>query len=245
MYTSKNKITLLIIGITIVLIAACKHYPLNTDSILPNSGNNQNDTTDTGNTSQNPCHPDSVYFNNTILPLFVSNCAKAGCHDPITHEEGLVLNSYSSIMGSGEISPGDPSEGDIMEVITENNPNKIMPPPPNSALTTQQINQISLWITQGAQNNSCFSCDTNTVLYTSKIKPLLDLKCKGCHNATTASGGINLSTFSGAMAAGQSGALLGSVKHQLPYSKMPKGGQKLPSCEIDLLAIWINNQYPQ
>jgi Planctomycete cytochrome C len=234
-----KKITPLIVCFVLVFAASCKHYPLNTDCILPAPG-----TIDTLATLK-PCDPDSVYFNNTILPLFVSNCAKAGCHDPITHEEGLILNSYSSIMGTGEIQPGDPAEGDIMDVITQNDPTKIMPPPPNSALSAQQINLISMWISQGAQNNYCNSCDTSNVSYLTKVKPLLDLKCKGCHNPSLVSGGVDLSTYSGAVASGQSGALLGAVKHVVPYSKMPKGGQKLPACEIDIISIWITNQYPQ
>lgn len=223
---------------------ACKHYPPGLDGISPNGTTTPVDT-NSGTQNLIPCDADTVYFNNTILPLFVSNCAKAGCHDAITHDEGLVLNSYSGIMGSGEISPGNPNQGDIMEVIKETHANKVMPPPPNSALTTQQINQLSNWISQGAKNNYCNSCDTTNVTYATKIKPLLDLKCKGCHNASLSSGGVNLSTYAAAVGVAQAGTLLGSVKHQAPYKSMPQGGQKLPTCEIDMISIWINTQYPQ
>jgi len=30
------------------------------------------------------CHPDTVYFQNEILPLFTANCASAGCHGATT-----------------------------------------------------------------------------------------------------------------------------------------------------------------
>jgi hypothetical protein len=230
----------IIICCFLFVILSCKHYPLNPDCLTPNT-----DTSENSAPNLIPCHPDTVYFNATILPLFVSNCAKAGCHDAISHQEGFVFNSYSNIMASGEIEAGDPNEGEIMELIKETDPDKIMPPPPNAALTQQQINQISTWISQGAQNNYCNSCDTNNVLYSTKVKTLLDLKCKGCHNTGSASGGVDLSTYNGAVATAQTGKLLGAVKHQTPYSPMPKGGQKLPACEIDLISIWITNQYPQ
>ena len=225
----------------VIIFVGCKHYPPGIENLTPSAPIDSNSVSE----EPRPCHPDTVYFNNVILPLFVSNCAKSGCHDAITHEEGLVLNSYSNIMATGEIKPGFPNKGDIMEVIKETDPNKIMPPPPNSALTAQQITLLSTWISQGALNNYCNSCDTNNVSYTSKVKAILDLKCKGCHNPNLVSGGVDLSSYTSSVAAAQSGALLGSVKHQAPYKSMPQGGQKIPACEIDILSIWITNQFPQ
>lgn len=240
-----SKFSALIILLTLLITAnSCKHHPPGIESLSPSTTPTPIDTT-TGNQEPKPCSPDTVYFNNTILPLFNSSCAKAGCHDAITHAEGFVFNSYANIMASGEITPGAPNQGDIMEVIQETDPNKIMPPPPSSALTVQQISMISTWISQGAQNNYCNSCDTNNVSYNSKVKAILDLKCKGCHNPNLVSGGVDLSTYSSVVAASQTGALLGSVKHQAPFKSMPQGGQKIPACEINILSIWINNNYPQ
>ncbi|MEO8148152.1 MAG: c-type cytochrome domain-containing protein [Bacteroidia bacterium] len=234
---------IILISLLVFLFSACKHAPLTTNDVselFPDT------TTNNGN-SQNtiPCNPDTVYFNNTILPLLVSNCAKSGCHDAITAKEGIVLDSYSNIMSTGKITPGNPNNGKIMKAITETDPDDIMPPTGNSPLTQQQINQIELWITQGAQNNYCNDCDTNNVTYNSKIKPLMDLKCKGCHSGSNPPSGINLSTYAGTVASAQTGQLAGSVKHLSPYSAMPKGGAQLPQCEIDIIDIWIQNQYPQ
>src|SRR5688572_5181621 len=121
-----------------MLFWSCKHEPIepavitedNTGSGNGGGGNGGggNGGGGSGNTGI-PCDPDTAYFQNDILPLFISNCAKSGCHDAATHQEGFVFNSYSGIMGSGEIEAGDPSEGDIMEAITEDDPDKIMPPP--------------------------------------------------------------------------------------------------------------------
>ena len=42
-------------------------------------------------TTTSNCNPDTVYFQNTILPLVVSSCATTGCHDQKSHKDGVVL----------------------------------------------------------------------------------------------------------------------------------------------------------
>ena len=44
------------------------------------------------------CHPDTVYFRNTILPLVVSSCATTDCHDNVSHKDGIILTDYASII---------------------------------------------------------------------------------------------------------------------------------------------------
>lgn len=238
-------INLITVITLIVTISACKHSPLTTEDIA--DAVNNMDTTSTGGGGGNggnygiPCDPDSVYFQNTILPLFVSNCAKSGCHDVATAQEGIILNSYANIMASGEIQPGDASEGDIMEVIMENDPDKVMPPPPNQTLSPQQINMMAQWINQGAQNNYCDACDTSNVTYAGKIRPLLDGKCVGCHNNTLASSDVNLSNYSGVQTVALNGRLYGAVSHTAGYFAMPQGGAQLPACEIAAIRIWIQS----
>lgn len=230
--------------VCMLLLWGCKHEPLILPTAVENSsGSGNGGSTDTSyNTA--PCDPDTAYFENEVLPLFISNCAKSGCHDATTHEKDFVFNSFNNIMGSGEIEAGDPSEGDIMEVITENDPDKIMPPPPNTPLTPAQINTISRWISQGARNNSCNGCDTVNVTYSGTVAPLLQAKCVGCHNANTMSGNINLSTYTGAQVQALNGRMIGAVNHDPGYSPMPKGGNKLPPCEIEALGIWIADGAP-
>ena len=52
------------------------------------------------------CHPDTVYFQNEILPLFTANCASAGCHGATNPADGLSLLTYNGIME--EVKPGEP-----------------------------------------------------------------------------------------------------------------------------------------
>ena len=86
------------------------------------------------------------------------------------------------------------------------------------------------------------SCDTSAVTYTTDIQPILSQYCANanCHDAATKSFGHDLSSYSGAVTAANSGRLLGSIKHETGFQQMPKGMQKLGDCEISKVSAWIN-----
>ncbi len=229
--------------IMMMLFWGCKHEPIVPLLTIENSGTGVvNDSTVYNGI---PCDPDSVYFTNNILPLFISNCAKSGCHDVASHEEGIILDTYDHVINTGDIEPGRPSSGKIIDVVSSSDPDKKMPPPPNTSLNSNQINMITTWINQGALNNSCSSCDTVNVTYSATIAPLLQTKCVGCHNAATTSGNINLSNYIDVKTEALNGRLSGSVNHTAGFSFMPKGGAKLPQCELDELNLWIASGAPQ
>ncbi|MEO8085268.1 MAG: c-type cytochrome domain-containing protein [Bacteroidota bacterium] len=234
-------IAFIVFLIMMMMFWGCKHEPFLVPSLLPRETPGSSDTT---SYNESPCNPDSVYFANNVLPLFISNCAKSGCHDAASHEDGIILNSYSNIISTGDIEAGNPSAGKIVEKISETDPDNVMPPPPNTPLTAAQINMITNWINQGALNNSCNGCEPVNVTYSGTVAPLLQSKCVGCHNNTTTSGNINLSGYAGAQQQALNGRLTGAVTHSSGYSPMPKGGTKLPQCEIDELIIWIADGAP-
>jgi hypothetical protein len=218
-----------IVLISLSLLAlSCKHEPI----ILPAKP-----------VAPNPpgfCDPDTVYFENSILPIFQTNCAKSGCHDDITAQKGIRLNSYANIMASGEIEAGKPGEGDIVEKISETDPDKIMPPPPELALNATQIDLIKKWISQGALNNKCNpECDTNDFKYSTAITSLLSNSCIGCHGASSPSGAVYLNNYDSVKTYALNGRLPGAVKHLTGYSPMPQGGAKLNDCKIRTLEKWI------
>jgi uncharacterized membrane protein len=239
---------LIAIFVTIIflLMESCKHTPLGTEDISEVIPVNNDSTGNEGNGGSNEisCDPDSVYFDNTILPLFISNCAKSGCHDAASAQDGIILNSYSNIINTGDIEPFNTNAGDIVEKITESDPDDRMPPPPIAPLTQPQINSIVQWINQGAQNNHCDQCDTLNVTYSGKIKPILDGKCTGCHSGSSPSGGISLSAYNGVQAVALNGRLFGAVNHSAGFVPMPQGGNKLPQCEIDAIRIWTDAGAP-
>lgn len=205
----------------------CKHHP-DLTQIVPTP------TDTTGN--EIPCNPDSVYFVNDILPIIASNCAKSGCHDPITQEKDLVLNSYAGIMDI--VKKFQPNNSDLYKVITENNPDDIMPPPPNSPLTADQIALIYKWIMQGAPNNSCNSCDTSAVSFSQHIMPIMNQSCKACHSGASPSAGILLTDYSQVKAQVLNGKLVPSVKRTGPKPMPPAAS--LPTCSINKIAAWVH-----
>src|SRR5436309_2185452 len=100
-----------IIFFSIILFFACTHQVLN-----PGGGNNNGgDTTGTGNGGGN--NDSLICFEEEILPLFQANCAKSGCHDAASHQEGYVLDSYSHIVSKG-IVPGNSKSSKLYQVLT-------------------------------------------------------------------------------------------------------------------------------
>lgn len=234
MYTRFKQLFLLVICCWHIG-SGCKHeIP---QPIVLDDGNGNGNGTGSGI----PCDPDSVYFEQQILPLLVSNCSQPGCHNAGSAQDGIVLTSYSNLMNTA-------GTNELWEVINETDPDKIMPPPPESPLTSAQISLIQTWIQQGAQNNFCDQatgpCDTLNVTYNSTVKPILQAKCVGCHSGASPSAGINLSTWAGVNSTAQAGSLTGSINHLPSYSPMPKSGPKLPPCEIRQIEIWVSQGAP-
>jgi hypothetical protein len=227
---------LFIIILFLLLLSSCKHEPIELSTANNGSYNNN------GVSHSSTCDPDTAYFQTQVLPILISNCAKSGCHNEEDHKEGIVLNNYSNVMATGDIDPGDPGNSEIYEVLIETDPDKRMPVPPATQLTNEQINIIYKWIAQGARNNSCSdNCDTTTVTFSGTIFPLIQNSCIGCHSGSTPGGQINLSSYQGILAVAQNGKLLGSVNHEIGFSQMPKGGNKLASCRVDQIRIWIED----
>jgi hypothetical protein len=192
-----------------------------------------------------PCDPDTVYFQNTILPLLQSSCGTIGCHDPGTATERIILTDYQNIMNSDIITPGNPRNSDLYEVITETDPDKIMPPPPNAALTAEQKNAVFIWIQQGALDNYCDQlCDTVNVTYAETVWPIVQGRCFGCHNGPSPQGGISLDNYENIVAVANTGKLMGSIKHEPGFSPMPQNGAKLSDCNITQIQKWINDGTP-
>lgn len=214
--------------LVLMLMAACKHkapLPVPAANIIDNGGVD----IDTG-----------ICFTRDILPIFISNCAKAGCHDAMTARDGYRFTDYNSIVAK-EFVAGNADETELYEKITEDRNDKRMPPMPNSPLTAAQISLIRRWINEGAKNTTGCStpCDSNNYSYASGIKPVFDKYCKGCHSGANAPKGILLDSYLNTKSALNSGRLLGAMKHEAGFTPMPFGGSKLSDCEIRQVEKWI------
>ena len=205
------------------------------------------DTTfsDPGGGDTHPCDPDSVYFQNEILPLINSSCATIGCHDQLTDEQEVLLIDYASIMNYGEIVPGDPDNSELYEKITEDDPEKRMPPPDREPLSAEEIGMIRKWIEQGAQNNVCDEdCDTTNVTFSGTIWPMISLNCTGCHSGAEPAGNIRLEDYASVVIPASDGRLFGAISHSAGFSPMPKNQPQLSDCKIEQVKTWIEDGTP-
>jgi len=193
-----------------------------------------------------PCDPDTVYFQNTILPLLQSSCGVIGCHDPGTATERIILTDYNSIMNTADVEPFNPRESKLYKVMIEDDPDDIMPPPPRSPLTAEQKAAVFNWIAQGALNNYCDDeeCDTINVTFSGTVWPIVQNHCFGCHSGGNPSGGISIENHADLATLANNGSLMGAIRHEAGYSPMPKNGMKLSDCKITQIQIWIDDGTP-
>lgn len=231
--------------VLLVYAPACQREPVYIGALDPDP----TDTTDNGGGDPvtHPCDPDSVYFNQQILPILTSNCAMAECHDALSHEEGVILDNYLHVRNSGQINLNNPANSKLYRVLNDPDPGDRMPPAPMPALTADERALILLWIQQGAQDLSCDAeCDTTNVTFSGSVFPLIQTKCEGCHSGANPQGGVALTNFNQVRAAVNNGSLLGSITHAAGFTAMPypAGSAKLPDCDIRMIQIWIENGAP-
>lgn len=176
---------------------------------------------------------DSTCFNTQILPMIVSNCAMGGCHDAITHQKGYNLTNYLNINRYAYPIYSSITAGKM--------------PQGRPALSADQKAMFLKWINEGARNVQCdtTTCDTSNVTYTAAIQPIIQSYCLGCHNSSSAGGGVLLDSYTNVKTSAQSGHLLCSVQWTNSCYKMPQNGAQLSTCNIHKLTIWANANCPQ
>jgi len=92
---------------------------------------------------------------------------------------------------------------------------------------------------------SFFSCkDTEQLSYTKDIQPLLT-SCSNayCHGAYHPDG--NTLNFENTVIFAGEEKFLAAIKHENGFEPMPKGGDKLPTADIELIETWINQGMPE
>ena len=96
-----------------------------------------------------------------------------------------------------------------------------------------------------------FICLTNLngqVDYTSQIQTIFTNNCTSCHMYGNASGGLTLTSYSGVMAGGNSGAVIVANDHansllwqRVNNGEMPPGNNPdLTAAQVSLVALWID-----
>jgi len=215
---------LTLVGTICLLAASCKH-----DSYVVPVENRTGDPT--------------LCFERDILPIFISECAKSGCHDAEEHEKGYVLDSYDNIMKKG-IAPGNAIGSKIYLSLvgyTEERMPEDAPP-----LSQAKTDLIKRWIDAGAlRDSNCYTpCDSNNFAYSSAIQPLVEKYCTGCHSGATPQGNLSLTSYDAVKSAVLSKNLVKCIKYEPGFSGMPKGGLKLSDCQVRQVEKWVAANMP-
>lgn len=227
----KKKVTTIVLFAAFIL--ACKHQIID-----PGGGGGGNNDT-------------PVCFEADILPIFQSNCAKSGCHDASTAENGYVFDSYNNIVKKG-IKPGNAEDSKVYKVMIATDDDR-MPPDGYPPLTKAQTDLVAQWINEGAQNTTdCGEpCDENVFTYSGAVRPILDKHCVGCHNSSDAGGGVDLTVYDGSTGfydgvkqVALDGRLVSTINWEPGFSAMPQGGEKLSTCNISQITKWVNDGAP-
>jgi hypothetical protein len=146
--------------------------------------------------------------------------------------------------------PFDTSGSRIYQVIKGRGEEDIMPPPPYSLLTSQQIKNFGKWIMQGALNSDCpqAGCDTTgTISFKSQVISVLQ-PCLSCHSGTSPLGGVNLSDYSNVKVYADNlrngiPVLVGAINQMSGFFAMPLApSSKLDKCSIRKIELWIQQK---
>jgi hypothetical protein len=216
-------ITFIVVAVSVTFINSCTHAPY----VMP--------------VSQRTGDP-NLCFERDVLPIFVSNCAKSGCHDGGSGSEGedYVLNSYRGIVRRG-IVPGNPAASRIWQSIAMNSFDVDHMPKDAPSLTSGQLSVIRRWIETGALDSGACAvtyCDTSNYTYSGAIAPMMQLYCIGCHSSASDPGG-SLRDYNSVYAAAVNGRMIGNISHSPGYNAMPKGGIQLSDCQITQVKKWV------
>jgi hypothetical protein len=189
-----------------------------------------------------PCDSNLIYFNQDILPILKGSCAISGCHDANTATKGVVLDNYNNVINTADVLPFNLNESELYEVITEDNLDKVMPP--TGKLDNETIGLIAQWILQGADNlecdNSSEECIQEDISYIEFVSGVFQTSCNGCHNSTSAFGGVILDNYSDVKTIVDNDRLFGAINWDQGFSQMPQGQEQLDSCTILKIKSWID-----
>ena len=90
---------------------------------------------------------DEVSFNRDIRPVLSENCFYCHGQDPKKREADLRLDVRSAAIEAGAIAPGQLSESSLIERITSDDPDLMMPPADsNRKLSVAQKNLLKRWV---------------------------------------------------------------------------------------------------
>jgi len=100
--------------------------------------------------------PSPVSFSRDVLPILQAHCF--ACHQPAIADGEYVMTGFDGLLAGGSsgtaaIVPGEPSASYLVEMITPDEGEALMPPDA-APLSADQIDTITRWIAEGAENDT-------------------------------------------------------------------------------------------
>jgi len=93
-----------------------------------------------------------IAYNRDIRPILVENCFSCHGADSASRAADLRLDEREEAVASGAIVPGDSDSSVMLDRISSDDPEEVMPPPETKkSLTPEQKALLTKWIQQGAE----------------------------------------------------------------------------------------------
>lgn len=83
------------------------------------------------------------------------------------------------------------------------------------------------------------NCDVADYSYAKDIKPIFDAYCNSCHS-NGGTGGYDFTVMEDVYKSAKNGELIGTIKWEKGYPRMPIGSGKLDDASIAKIECWIN-----
>ncbi len=100
-------------------------------------------------------------FNRDIRPILAENCFYCHGQDGNKRQADLRLDQREAAINAGAIVPNDPIASAMVQRVTSENPDELMPPPKsNRRLTAEQKALLDRWISEGARYQNHWAFET-------------------------------------------------------------------------------------
>lgn len=111
-----------------------------------------------------------IRYSEHVQPILDRGCAREGCHDGGTRAAGLNLTSWNGLIkgsADGEVLiPTQPTRSLLTTLFDGTILRKAHPSTPSSPVTTDEVQFLKRWITEGAKN------DAGAIPYASSVNKL-------------------------------------------------------------------------
>jgi hypothetical protein len=92
---------------------------------------------------------DAVDFAREIVPIFEQHCIR--CHHPENKQGDLSLATFGDLETQSYVTPGEPDESYLLEVVTAVDGRPPAMPKEGEPLSADQVDRLRRWIADGAK----------------------------------------------------------------------------------------------